>query len=63
MMLQQESLRDWKKTIGLICVKGDPEKICFNYGYDDSRSEVLYYVQRRRILKAFSRDYSIKASY
>ena len=47
-----------EETIGLICIKGDPEevfcKVFFRYGCNDRKSKVLYSVQKKRIPNPFS---------
>ena len=42
------------ETIGYLVVRGPPEEIFFNYGFDCEKSKVLYSHYRRRIPNFFS---------
>ena len=42
------------ETIGYLLVRGSPEEVVFNHGYDEEKSKVLYLYYRRRILNSFS---------
>ena len=42
------------ETVRFIVVRGSPEEVFFNYGYDKEKSKVLYSHYRRRILNSFS---------
>ena len=41
------------KTIGFLVVKGAPDEIFFDYGYDKNKSKVLYSHYRRKIPSSF----------
>ena len=43
------------KTIGYLVVRGSPEEVFFDYGYDKEKSKVIYSYYRRRIPNSFSR--------
>ena len=42
------------ETVGFMVVRGSPEEVFLNYGYDKEKSKVLYSHYRRRILNYFS---------
>ena len=42
------------ETIGYLVVRGSPEEVFFNYGYDREKSKVLYSQYKRRIPNSFS---------
>ena len=42
------------KTIGFLVVRGAPDKIFFNYGYNQNKSKVLYSHYRWKIPSSFS---------
>ena len=42
------------ETVGFMVVRGSPEEVFFNYGYDKEKSNVLYAYYRRRISNFFS---------
>ena len=42
------------ETVVLMVVRGSPEEVFFNYGYDKEKSKVLYAHYRRRIPNSFS---------
>ena len=42
------------KTIGYLVVRGFPEGVFFNYGFDKEKSKVLYSYYRKRIPNSFS---------
>ena len=42
------------ETAGFMVVRGSPEEIFFNYGYDKEKSKVLYLHYRRIISNSFS---------
>ena len=41
------------KTFSYMLVRGSPEEVIFNYGFDKENSKVLYSHYRRRITNAF----------
>ena len=43
------------QTIRFMVVRGSPDEVFFNYGYDKDQSKVLYSQYRRRIPNSFSR--------
>ena len=43
------------ETIGYVVVRGSPEEVFFNYGYDCEKSKILYLHYERRIPNSFSR--------
>ena len=43
------------KNFGFIVVRGSPDEVFFNYGYNKDKSKVLYSPYRRRIPNSFSR--------
>ena len=42
------------ENVGFIVVRGSPEEVFFNYGYDKEKSKVLYAHHKRRIPNSFS---------
>ena len=42
------------ETIGYLVVRGSPEEVIFNYGYDREKSKIPYSYYRRRIPNSFS---------
>ena len=42
------------ETVGFLVVRGSPEKVFLNYGYDKEKSKVLYSHYRRKIPNSFS---------
>ena len=42
------------ETVGFMVVKGSPDEVFFNYGYNKDKSKVLYSHYRRRIPNSFS---------
>ena len=43
----------YEEIIGLICAKGDPEEVFFNYGCDEPKLNVPYLVQKKLISNTF----------
>ena len=41
------------ETVGFMVVRGSPDEVFFNYGYDKDKSQVLYSHYRRRIPNSF----------
>ena len=42
------------ETVGFMVVRGSPEEVFFNYGYDKDKSKILYSYNRRGIPNSFS---------
>ena len=43
------------ETVGFLVVRGSPEEVFFNYGYDKEKPETLFSRYRRKIPNSFSR--------
>ena len=43
----------YEEIIGLICAKGDPEEVFFNYGHDEPKLNVPYLVQKKLFSNTF----------
>ena len=43
------------ETVRVLVVKGPPEEVFLNYGYDQNESKVLYSHHRRKMLSSFHR--------
>ena len=41
------------ETVGLLVVRGEPDEIFLNYGFDEMKSKVLYSTYRRKISNGF----------
>ena len=40
--------------MGYVVVRGLPEEVFFNYGFDKEKSKILYWTYRRRMPSSFS---------
>ena len=43
------------ETIGYLVVRGSPEEVFFNYGFDKEKSKILYSTYCKRMSSSFSR--------
>ena len=51
---ESENFLGLYETVGFFIVRGDPDEVFFNDGFDKQNSKVLYSHYKRRILNAFS---------